>query len=86
MRKIQYKGSSKIILRICEVLNYLLDNSGVEITPLVTSGTKIAEYVINDVPGALYSPSGGGASPLYYDQDGYICIDYDMLEVRENAP
>lgn len=190
IKKINYTGSSKIIQRICEAINALIDQGGggggsnVTITPSLSSGTKIADYSIDDAPGVLYAPTppevhnvpaggssgqmlvkssptnydmewanqpvipevhnlpargstnqmlvknsnddydakwvnppevhnvpaggttnqvlakssgvdydlkwvtqsgGGGMSPIYYDQDGYICIDYDLIEVRENA-
>lgn len=159
-KKITYTGSSKIIKRICESLNDVIDNGGgggggtsnyndltnkpsinnvtlsgnkstadlginiptktsqltndsnfvgdasyvhtdnnytstekaklaslnnVSITPTLSSGTKIADYEINGTQGALYAPSGGGgsgSSPLFYDSEGRICINYDLLEVR----
>lgn len=34
--------------------------STVTITPTLSSGTKIADYSINEVSGSLYAPSGGG--------------------------
>lgn len=34
--------------------------SEVEITPTLQSGTKIADYEIDGVPGELYAPTGGG--------------------------
>ncbi len=34
--------------------------SSVEITPILSTGTKIAEYEIDGVSGDLYAPSGGG--------------------------
>ena len=49
--------------------------SDVEITPTLQSGTKIADFEINGVTGALYAPSGGGGS------DGVIeGLDYDRAE------
>lgn len=59
--------------------------STVVITPTLSTGIKIADFEINGNTGELYAPSGGGggsASPLYYDSEGSICIDYDLLEVR----
>lgn len=35
--------------------------STVSITPTLQSGTKIADFEIDDVPGELYAPSGGGS-------------------------
>ena len=42
--------------------DYLGESGGseVEITPTLQSGTKIADYEIDGVPGALYAPAGGG--------------------------
>lgn len=53
IKKIYYNGSSKVIKRLCEVLNTIIDNGL------------------------------GDDNPLYYDVDGHICIDYDLLEERE---
>lgn len=50
-KKIVYNGDSKIIKRICEAINDIIDN-------------------------------GSGESPLYYDSEGHICIDYDKMEVK----
>ena len=33
----------------------------VEITPTLSTGTKIADYSIDNVPGELYAPTGGGS-------------------------
>ena len=54
MNKINYTGSSKILQRICSVINELIDGG--------------------------VSSSG----PLFYDETGAICIDYDALEVKED--
>lgn len=88
--KINYTGSSKLIQRICQAINDLIDHGGggggstVSITPTLSSGTKIADFEIDGQSDSLYAPSGGGggSSPLYYDSNGRICIDYDLLEVR----
>lgn len=53
-KKINYTGSSKLIIRICEAINDLIENGG----------------------------GGGSPSPLFYDQEGHICIDYDLLEEK----
>lgn len=41
------------------------------------SGSDYDTYWKNESGGG-----SGGSSPLYYDSDGNICIDYDLLEVR----
>lgn len=58
--KINYTGSSKILIRICSAINDLIDGGGgssVTITPTLQSGTKIADYEIGGVQGSLYAPS-----------------------------
>lgn len=64
-KKINYTGSSKILIRICEAINDLIDHGGgggstISITPTLSSGTKIADYEIDGDEGSLYAPSGGG--------------------------
>lgn len=39
--------------------------SSVTITPTLSSGTKIADYSIDEVSGSLYAPSGGGGGGSY---------------------
>lgn len=63
-KKINYEGSSKILIRICEAINDLIDHGGgggggstISITPTLSSGTKIADYEIDGVQGSLYAPS-----------------------------
>lgn len=52
--------------------------SNVSITPTLQSGTKIADFEINGVSGALYAPSGGGGGG---GSDGVIeGLDYDRAE------
>lgn len=52
--------------------------SDVEITPTLQSGTKIADFEINGVSGALYAPNGGGGGG---GSDGVIeGLDYDRAE------
>lgn len=64
--KINYTGSSKLIQKICEAINDLIDSGGggggstISITPTLSSGTKIADYEIDGDEGSLYAPSGGG--------------------------
>ena len=66
-KKITYTGSSKILIRICEAINDLIDHGGgggggstVSIAPTLTTGTKIADFEIDGDEGSLYAPSGGG--------------------------
>lgn len=43
--------------------------SNVEITPTLQSGTKIADFEIDGVSGALYAPSGGGGGSSQFIAD-----------------
>ena len=58
--------------------------STVVVEQIQTTGTKIATITVDGDETDLYAPSGGsgGTSPLFYDSEGSICIDYDLLEVR----
>ena len=63
-KKITYNGSSKIIKRLCESLNDVIENgsggSDVTVTPIQQSGTEIARISVDGVSTSLYAPSGGG--------------------------
>lgn len=59
MNKINYSGSSKILLRICQAINSLID-AEVTITPILSQGTKIAKYKKGSTEVFLYAPEGGG--------------------------
>lgn len=51
--------------------------SDVEITPTLATGTKIADYEIDGVSGALYAPSGGGGgSSEIYDNTERVVGTY----------
>lgn len=55
--------------------------SDVSITPTLQSGTKIADYEIDGVSGALYAPSGGGGSGV----EKISWIDYNQLTPAEKS-
>ena len=63
-KKINYTGSSKILQRICESLNDVIENgsggSSVTVTQIQTTGTKIATITVDGDDTDLYAPSGGG--------------------------
>lgn len=65
-KKINYTGSSKVIKRICESLNDIIDNGGggggstVTVTQIQSTGTKIATITVDGNGTDLYAPSGGG--------------------------
>lgn len=70
--KINYTGSSKILIRICAAINDLIDNGGgggsnVTITPTYDSGVKIADYEIDGVAGSLYVPT----EYVDYDEESF---------------
>ena len=65
--------------------------STVSITPTLQSGTKIADFEIDDVPGVLYAPSGGGGSGHTYSTTEQVVgtwIDgkpvYEKVVVKTN--
>lgn len=63
IKKITYNGDSKVIKRLCEVLNDLIDQGSgdsVSWTQIQASGTKIAEIDINGTSTDVYAPNGGG--------------------------
>lgn len=66
-----YNGSDKR-------LQYLFKNGGgggssqVEITPTLTSGTKIADFEIDGQQGSLYAPSGSTAQHIYSTEEQVI--------------
>lgn len=59
--KVNYTGSSKVIKRLCEAVNALIDGGGggttVTVTPYYNSGIKIATITVNGVDADLYIPS-----------------------------
>ena len=57
MKKIIYNGDIKVIKRLCEVVNELVDGGG----------------------------GGGSESPLYYDTEGHLCIDYDLVRQEDSG-
>lgn len=62
MKKLAYSGDTKIIKNIVNAINYLLDNSGgseVEVTQILSSGTKIAEISVDGDSTDLYAPESG---------------------------
>ena len=73
LKKITYNGDSKVIKRLCEVVNDLVDGGGggdsVSWNQIEQSGTKIAEIEINGTTTDVFAPDGGGGG------GGYIVID-----------
>lgn len=72
LKKITYNGDSKVIKRLCEVVNDLVDGGGggdsVSWNQIEQSGTKIAEIEINGTTTDVYAPTGGGG-------EDYVIID-----------
>lgn len=143
-KKINYSGSSKVIIRICEAINDLIDHGGgggintstasatslspgsdatvstsisgtnidfqfgipigqsgatgpqgpvgpvgpsgqdgVGVPSGGTTGQVLKKKSGNDYDTVWANESGSGSEcPLFYGEDGSICIDYDLLEVR----
>lgn len=52
--------------------------SDVEITPVLSSGVKIAEYAVDGVSGELFAPQGGGST---YTAGDHIDISNDTISV-----
>ena len=63
LKKINYTGQSKVILRLCEMVNQLIDGGGggggstVTYTSLLSSGTKTGEIEIDGVSTDMYAPT-----------------------------
>lgn len=64
LKKINYNGSSKVILRLCEMVNQLIDGGGgggggstVTYTQTLSSGTKTGEISIDGVSTDMYAPT-----------------------------
>ncbi len=62
LKKINYHGSSKVIIRLCEMVNQLIDGGGgggstVTYTSLLSSGTKTGEIEIDGVSTDMYAPT-----------------------------
>lgn len=79
IRKISYTGNSKVIQRLCEAVNSLIDSGGtsVSVTPIQQTGTNIADITVNGSVKHIYSPNGGA---LIYGNDGHLYVDYDLIE------
>ena len=61
LKKINYNGSSKVIIRLCEMVNQLIDGgsggSTVTYTQTLSSGTKTGEIEIDGVSTDMYAPT-----------------------------
>lgn len=62
LKKINYNGSSKVILRLCEMVNQLIDGGGgggstVTYTQTLQSGTKTGSISIDGVSTDMYAPT-----------------------------
>ena len=63
--------------------------STVSITPTLQSGTKIADFEIDSVPGVLYAPSGGGGGAVnsVNGMTGDVVLDAgDVGALPDNTP
>jgi len=62
LKKINYNGSSKVILRLCEMVNQLIDGGGgggdsVSYSQTLSSGTETGEITINGTTTKMYAPT-----------------------------
>lgn len=62
LKKINYTGSSKVIIRLCEMVNQLIDGGGgggstVSYTQTLQSGTKTGAISIDGVSTDMYAPT-----------------------------
>lgn len=84
MKKINYTGSSKVIKRLCEAINEIIEDglgTDVQVDPIRETGEKIAEITVDSETEEIYAP----AQPIFIDSDGYISIDYGKVEVEEDG-
>lgn len=62
LKKINYNGSSKVIIRLCEMVNQLIDGGGgggdsVSYSQTLSSGTETGEITINGTATKMYAPT-----------------------------
>ena len=78
MKKLQYNGSSKIILRLCEAVNSLIDGGGggggsvVAYTQVLSSGTKTGEISIDGTSTNMYAPTPPTKLSDLTNDEGFI--------------
>ena len=67
-KKINYTGSNKVIKRICEAVNDLIDNSQtpptVEVTQVLQSGELIAQITVGTSVTNIYAPSSANSNTV----------------------
>ena len=66
-----------------EAIKVIGVGSNVSITPTLVSGTKIADYSIDETPGVLYAPNGG-VGQAYPDSTGGEIFNYYGTDANEN--
>lgn len=77
LKKINYNGQSKVILRLCEMVNQLIDGGGgggstVSYTQTLSSGTKTGEISIDGVSTDMYAPTQPTALSDLTNDEGFI--------------
>ena len=60
-----------------DLLSVAVGGSTVEITPTITTGVKIADYVVDDVPGSLYTPQYNAGTGININNNT-ISVDGDI--------
>ena len=66
-----------------EAIKVIGVGSNVSITPTLVSGTKIADYSIDETPGVLYAPNGG-VGQAYPESTGGEIFNYYGTDSNEN--
>ena len=82
MKKLQYNGDSKILIRIVERINYLLDNSGgstVSYQQTLSSGTKTGSISIDGVSTDMYAPTQPTKLSDLTNDEGFITSTVNNL-------
>lgn len=67
-----------------EAIKVIGVGSNVSITPTLVSGTKIADYSIDETPGVLYAPNGG-VGQAYPESTGGEIFNYYGTDTNKNT-
>jgi len=75
LKKINYTGSSKVIIRLCEMVNQLIDGGGgdsVSYTQTLSNGTETGEITINGTTTKMYAPTQPTKLSDLTNDEGFI--------------
>lgn len=81
-KKLNYRGSSKVIAYLASCVNWLLDNgsggvANVTVTPIGSSGDKIAEITVDSTTSSIYAPHELPFTVSIDQTDNGVNIVYD---------